>query len=118
MNAVRRAALAAVFSCASLAQAAEVNFTGKARCLDGEGSEKFYEVKATLSGNVLDIAFGSTRLQRPVDSFGNFVFSFMVPDRRGGNLAHMEGVIRKDAIVMRHSGGRATCSASLAPAGG
>jgi len=104
-------ACAAVSTPASLA--ADGAFAGKFRCLDGEGDERFYEATATVAGATLDIRVGPNVLRRPIGSGGAFSLSFMVPNRRGGEMAHLDGTVADTAITMRHSGGRATCSAVL-----
>ncbi len=110
--AVASAALAAPASFA-----ADGAFAGRFRCLDGEGDERFYEATATVAGATLDIRVGPNVLRRPIGPTGAFTLSFMVPNRRGGEMAHLDGTAADAAITMRHSGGRATCSAILARVG-
>jgi hypothetical protein len=104
-------------ACASSVLAAEGRFAGRFRCLDGEGDEKFYESTATVAGAMLDIRVGPNTLRRSIGPNGAFDLSFMVPNRRGGAVAHLDGMVADTAITMRHSGGQATCSAVLARVG-
>jgi hypothetical protein len=103
-----------VLAFAPFSLAADETFAGRFRCLDGEGDERFYDATATITGATLDIRVGPNALQRPIAPNGAFTLSFMVPNRRGGEMAHLDGKVGDGAITLRHSGGRATCSAVLA----
>ena len=94
--------------------AADGNWAGTMQCADGLGNQKSLPAKATLSGTTLEITVGSTMLRAVVDSNGVFAINIPIRSTRGvDDIAHVQGKLAPQSIVLKHVGGQATCSGTL-----